>query len=197
MKEKFLPIGSIVNVKKYNSKLMVIGYYSLEYQDSLQIYDYVGCNYPEGLLIKNNLISFNHEDIIKCDFVGYQDDSYTDLNTKLNEVNQDEDVKLSKENTNVDKQVKNIDLLEITDDSKIESDVNISSDTPKEIDVQTAAMADNYFSYTDLAIEKSDSVDKSEEVPSLFDIEEEKEPNKEEFVMPHYHFDENGIIISE
>ena len=61
MEEKYLPIGSIVTVKDINKKLMIIGYYSLEYKNSVKLYDYVGCSYPEGMLLKNNTFSFNDE----------------------------------------------------------------------------------------------------------------------------------------
>ena len=84
MEEKYLPIGSVVTVKGLNKKVMIIGYYSLEYQNSVKIYDYVGCNYPEGMLMKNNMFSFNHSDITNCDFVGFKDTSYETLNKNLN-----------------------------------------------------------------------------------------------------------------
>ncbi len=84
MEEKYLPIGSVVTVKDINKKLMIIGYYSLEYKNSVKLYDYVGCSYPEGMLLKNNTFSFNHSDIISCDFLGYQDESYKVLNSNLN-----------------------------------------------------------------------------------------------------------------
>ena len=84
MEEKYLPIGSVVTVKGLNKKVMIIGYYSLEYQNSVKIYDYVGCNYPEGMLMKNNMFSFNHSDITNCDFVGFKDASYETLNKNLN-----------------------------------------------------------------------------------------------------------------
>ena len=35
MEEKYLPIGSVVTVKDINMKLMIIGYYSLEYKNSV------------------------------------------------------------------------------------------------------------------------------------------------------------------
>lgn len=84
MQEKYLPIGSIVTIKNTNRKIMIIGYYSLEYQNSVKIYDYVGCNYPEGMLMKNNMFSFNHSDILKCDFLGFKDASYETFNKNLN-----------------------------------------------------------------------------------------------------------------
>ena len=83
MNEKYLPIGSIITTKKSSQKIMIVGYFGLEYTEAIEVYDYMGCTYPKGLLEKNNMIFFNHEDIITCDFVGYKDSSYTDLNKKL------------------------------------------------------------------------------------------------------------------
>ena len=42
------------------------------------MHDYRGCIYPEGLL-KNNIISFNHNDIIEIIFKGYINDDYSKL----------------------------------------------------------------------------------------------------------------------
>ena len=90
MKEKYLPIGSVVTVKNLQKKVMIIGYYSLEYQNSVKIYDYIGCSYPEGMLLKNQTYSFNHSDIISCDFMGFVDEAYKTLNKNLNgQVEQD------------------------------------------------------------------------------------------------------------
>lgn len=124
----YLPIGSIVKLKNDNKLYMILGYYSLEYHNGINIYDYVACSYPEGLLIKNNMISFNHEDISTTIFIGYETDAFVKLKNSLE--NEEETV-----------------LEEVP-----------VSDEP------------------------------------LFTIMEEK---KEEFIMPHYHFDENGIIIEE
>ena len=65
MNNKYLPIGTIVKLKSIDRLIMIIGYYSMEYQNSVKIFDYVGCSYPEGMLIKNNSYSFNHSDIEK------------------------------------------------------------------------------------------------------------------------------------
>ncbi len=83
MPEKYLPIGSIVKVKGLNKKMMIAGYYSLEYKNSVKIYDYAGYVYPEGLLVKNNSFSFNHSDITNVEFMGYMDEAYKTLNQNL------------------------------------------------------------------------------------------------------------------
>jgi len=84
MANKYLPLGTVVSLNSNDSKIMIIGYYSVEYQNVVKIYDYVGCKYPEGLLLKNSLISFNHSDIINVDALGYVSDSFKVLNNNLN-----------------------------------------------------------------------------------------------------------------
>ena len=82
MKESYLPIGSVV-VLKNNKKVMVIGYYSVEYADDIVVYDYSGCAYPEGLMIKSSFCSFNQNDIKSVEFEGYKADEYVKLNNNL------------------------------------------------------------------------------------------------------------------
>ena len=84
MEEKYLPIGSIVTLKESNKRIMIIGYYSIKYQNLVKIYDYFGCVYPEGLLLPDNLYSFNHKDIIEINFVGFKNEEFTVLNNNMN-----------------------------------------------------------------------------------------------------------------
>ncbi len=72
MENKYLPIGSVCTVKGQTKKIMITGYYSVEYNGNLGIKDYSGCYYPEGMLLPNSVMSFNHSDIEKVDFVGYK-----------------------------------------------------------------------------------------------------------------------------
>ena len=51
MNKKYLPIGSIVKLKNKDVLIMVTGYYSVEYEENVMIYDYSGCLYPEGLMV--------------------------------------------------------------------------------------------------------------------------------------------------
>ncbi|MBE6155820.1 MAG: DUF4176 domain-containing protein [Firmicutes bacterium] len=84
MEEKYLPIGTIVTLNNNSKKVMITGYYSLEYQNVVKIYDYSGCFYPEGLLVKNSVLSFNHSDIGSIVDMGYKDESFNILNRNLN-----------------------------------------------------------------------------------------------------------------
>lgn len=156
MKERYLPIGSVVELKN-GKKVMVIGYYSVEYDNDIVVYDYSGCAYPEGIMIKSSYCSFNHNDIKKVDFVGYVEDSYLKLNKTLNII--DNDLVIEEVEEPQEEKFKNNDLIEIEELEPTNNFENISFDTL--------------------------------ETPKK---EEEKQT---EFVMPHYEFDENGIIIKD
>lgn len=79
MNKKYLPIGSIVKLKNKDVLIMVTGYYSVEYEENVMIYDYSDCLYPEGLMVKNGICSFNQSDIDNVIFKGYESDSYNTL----------------------------------------------------------------------------------------------------------------------
>lgn len=98
MEGKYLPIGSIVKLNDNNKKMMIIGYYSLKYQNSVKIYDYCGCVYPEGMLLSNNLFSFNHQDIAEVLFIGFKSEEYDVLNGILQEPSVDNSKITKKEN---------------------------------------------------------------------------------------------------
>ena len=132
MNKRYLPIGSVVKLKNNNKPIMITGYYSVEYANDLEIYDYSGCAYPEGVMIKSSYCSFNQSDIKEVLFEGYKTVEYTNLTNNLNEL----------------------------DNEIIEND---------------AAYFDG----------------KSIELDKINDNNQ-----KDDFVLPHYEFDENGIIIS-
>lgn len=157
MNERYLPIGSVVELKN-GKKIMVIGYYSVEYNNDIVVYDYSGCAYPEGIMLKSSYCSFNHNDIKKVDFVGYVEDAYLKLNKTLNIIDNDLVIEDDIEEQKLDDN--NVDLLEI---EKLEPVNELES-----------------INYDTLESNKK----------------EEKE-KKEEFVIPHYEFDESGIIIKD
>lgn len=76
MENKYLPIGSVCTLNGKNKKMMIIGYYSVEFNGNLKINDYLGCVYPEGMLLPNQAVTFNHKDIEKIDFIGYKNDQF-------------------------------------------------------------------------------------------------------------------------
>lgn len=72
MYKDLLPIGSIVLLKGGERKLMVCGRIISD-SNIKEIYDYVGCLYPEGITNPDNLYFFNRDSIEKKYFIGCQD----------------------------------------------------------------------------------------------------------------------------
>ena len=84
MQEKYLPIGSVCTLKGKNKKVMITGYYSVEFNGNFKINDYVGCTYPEGMLLPELVCNFNHTDIESIDFVGYRNEEQRVFDNLLN-----------------------------------------------------------------------------------------------------------------
>lgn len=73
MKEKYLPLGTVVLLNGGTKRLMITGYCMKIKEKPGVIYDYCGCLYPEGT-IKSDITSvFNHSQIQRIDFEGYSD----------------------------------------------------------------------------------------------------------------------------
>ena len=84
MKEKFLPLGSVVLLKNATKRLMITGFYVKADEIDKKTYDYVGCLYPEGVISSKENCVFNHEQIDKIFFIGYSDDEEKRFKEKLN-----------------------------------------------------------------------------------------------------------------
>ena len=89
MKEKFLPIGSVVRLKDATKNIMIIGYLSVDNENKNVVYDYSGCMYPEGLLGSDQTLLFFHNQIEEIVSLGYQDLEQKEFLSKLLEISQD------------------------------------------------------------------------------------------------------------
>lgn len=69
--KKYLPLGSVVTLKKAEKKLMIIGRSQICNDEK---YDYSGCLFPEGYLGKDKLYVFNNDDIKDLYYIGMQND---------------------------------------------------------------------------------------------------------------------------
>ncbi len=71
MYKDLLPIGSVVNVKGAERNLMICG--RVVARDGADdVYDYVACLYPEGLIDVSELYFFNHNAVVECLHKGYE-----------------------------------------------------------------------------------------------------------------------------
>ena len=88
MKEKYLPLGTVVLLNGGTKRLMITGYCMKIKEKPGVVYDYSGCLYPEGT-IKSDITSvFNHNQIQRIDFMGYSDVESKDFMNKLKAKNQ-------------------------------------------------------------------------------------------------------------
>lgn len=88
--EKFLPIGSVVLLKNGKKEVMITSYciipkgklYDKHGEVELgenEMLDYGACTYPEGIIDTDTVIGFNHDQIEKVCFRGYETDSYKEF----------------------------------------------------------------------------------------------------------------------
>lgn len=72
MYQDLLPIGSVVKLVEGERDVMICG--RIVVPDGTEdIYDYVGCIYPEGISQSDDMIFFNRDAIHTLYFVGFQD----------------------------------------------------------------------------------------------------------------------------
>ena len=83
--EKYLPIGSVILLKNGQKRLMIVGYAQVYLKDKKNVYDYMGVVYPEGMINIKNFYFFNHEEIEKVYYIGYEDEEEKEFNQKLKE----------------------------------------------------------------------------------------------------------------
>ena len=176
---KYLPIGSICNINNYNKPIMIIGYYSVAYNGSVKMYDYQGCEYPEGMLLYNKQISFNHNDIVNVIFKGYENDNYVNFNNLLNKQNVDA------ENKNESKSLFN--NIKFDENGVVIYDGTVDPEIEEH---------ENKFS---LNADKKEEIDDGINNPFYEKYEEKNianDSNKDWPIFKKIEFDENGIVIS-
>ena len=81
--QELLPIGSIVLLKDGEKRLMISGIKQSDVSGDGKEYDYLGVLYPEGHIGDQFQYLFNHEDISKIIFRGFEDDERETFLAKL------------------------------------------------------------------------------------------------------------------
>lgn len=79
---ELLPIGSVVLLKNGKKRVMIIG---VKQREKKAIYDYIGVVYPEGSLGVRSQVLFNHDNVDKIYFRGYEDSERDEFIQKLTE----------------------------------------------------------------------------------------------------------------
>ena len=71
--DKYLPIGSVVLLKNGRKKIMIYGR-KLMHVETGEEWDYLACLYPEGNINEEFMYLFNHDQIDKVYYLGYEDE---------------------------------------------------------------------------------------------------------------------------
>lgn len=82
--DKYLPLGTVVLLKQSDKKLMITGFLGTDKENLKEIYDYIGCLYPEGMLESGKSLLFNHNQIDKIYHFGYSDNEEKEFKKILN-----------------------------------------------------------------------------------------------------------------
>ena len=93
IEEKFLPIGTVVLLKGGKRELMIMSYCIMPNGDVYdktgkidvkgKIFDYGACFYPEGMVTSDQLFAFNHEQIERVCFKGYETERQKEISKVL------------------------------------------------------------------------------------------------------------------
>lgn len=80
---ELLPIGSVIRLRGARKSIMIFGVCQ-SVETNQKNYDYIGVLWPEGNMGKESQIVFNHADIEKVEFMGYETDARKEFLVKLN-----------------------------------------------------------------------------------------------------------------
>ena len=71
--DKYLPIGSVVLLKNGRKKIMIYGRKQMHVETGEE-WDYLACLYREGNINEEFMYLFNHDQIDKVYYLGYEDE---------------------------------------------------------------------------------------------------------------------------
>ena len=92
MKDKYLPIGTVVKLKGGEKNLMITSYliFSIvQKTKEKKIFDYGACPFPEGIIESTHGIGFNHNEIEKIVHLGLINDEQKKFNDLINKSAED------------------------------------------------------------------------------------------------------------
>ena len=93
--KRFLPIGTVVILKGGKRELMIMSYCIVpnggevydkngKVENAPAMFDYGACFYPEGMVTSDQLFAFNHDQIDRVCFRGYDTEKYREISYVLN-----------------------------------------------------------------------------------------------------------------
>ena len=84
MKEKFLPIGTVVTLKGGTVKLMIVGFCAVSEEHPGVMFDYSALPYPVGEIVEGGRGLFNHDQIETINHMGYESKEDLEYKEQIN-----------------------------------------------------------------------------------------------------------------
>ena len=92
IEEKYLPIGTIVRLEGGIKRVMITGFCFRAENEPTILWDYSGCLYPEGILVANQLVCFNHSQIERVYYKGLENEEEKQFKKELKKINNNDNI---------------------------------------------------------------------------------------------------------
>lgn len=132
--EKYLPIGTVVMLKGGSKRMMITGFCCISNEEPNKTYDYTGCLYPEGFISSNQTLLFDHSQIDRIDYMGFNDAEEREFKEKLNKIvnysnsnNQQNTVEFNKIKSNSQSEYNKDDTIEFDIEEINKNSVNFNN----------------------------------------------------------------------
>lgn len=186
MKEKFLPIGTVVLLKEATKRMMITGYCSATPDAPDKTYDYVGVLFPEGNLGSEEVALFNHDMIGTIAHMGLDDEEYKAFDAKIKKIlAEEEQEKQAAQNPGVELfgSGRLEDLLPLTPENIQKILTNIKENGLPEVIKEPTAFSEESlqkpnFSATSLTKEDKDNEEDEEGISNSFSLENYEQEEK-------------------
>lgn len=84
--ERVLPIGTVVLLKDAKKRGMILGYQRKLANGDDHVYDYCACPFPEGYISPRQTFVFDHSQIDRIIYMGFQNSEEVAFQEKLREI---------------------------------------------------------------------------------------------------------------
>ncbi len=86
IREKYLPVGTVVLLQNGTKRVMINGFCTMDASNPNRVFDYSGVLFPEGSLSSDQTLLFDHNQIVRIDHLGLEDEEEKSFKVKLKEI---------------------------------------------------------------------------------------------------------------
>jgi len=83
---KYLPVGTVVLLQNGTKRVMINGFCTMDASKPDKVYDYSGVLFPEGSLSSDQTLLFDHNQIVRIDHIGLEDQEEKEFKAKLAQI---------------------------------------------------------------------------------------------------------------